>query len=87
MILIVREIADIVIIKITIYGGENLELVSCSLPICGQKLVKKTRAGVAIVGTTTDDTDILLIDSQGIYPNEQLILSQGFQHFSKSYLL
>ena len=65
----------------TIYGGENLDLVSCSPPICGQKLVKKTRVGVAIVGTTTDDTDILLINSQGIYPNEQLILSQGFQHF------
>ena len=64
-----------------LYGGEDFELVLCLPPICGQELVKKIGAGAAIVGTTTDNTDILLIDSQEIYPNEQLTLSQGFQHF------
>ncbi|MGK7921015.1 MAG: thiamine-phosphate kinase [Trichodesmium sp.] len=64
-----------------LYGGEDFELVLCLPAAYGQKLVKKIGVGAAIVGTTTDDTDILLIDSQGIYPNEQLTLSQGFQHF------
>ncbi|NEQ39224.1 MAG: thiamine-phosphate kinase [Okeania sp. SIO3I5] len=64
-----------------LYGGEDFELVLCLPLICGQELVKKIGVGAAIVGTTTDNTDILLIDSQGIYPNEQLKLSQGFQHF------
>ncbi|MDJ0515419.1 MAG: thiamine-phosphate kinase [Trichodesmium sp. MO_231.B1] len=64
-----------------LYGGEDFELVLCLPLFYGQKLVKKIGVGAAIVGTTTDDTDILLIDSQGIYPNEQLTLSQGFQHF------
>lgn len=68
-------------LKWALYGGEDFELVLCLPPICGQELVKKIGVGAAIVGTTTDDTDILLIDSQGIYPNEQLTLSQGFQHF------
>ncbi|NEP87685.1 MAG: thiamine-phosphate kinase [Okeania sp. SIO2C2] len=68
-------------LKWALYGGEDFELVLCLPPICGQELVKKIGVGAAIVGTTTDDTDILLIDSQGIYPNEQLTLSQTFQHF------
>lgn len=68
-------------LKWALYGGEDFELVLCLPPICAQELVKKIGVGAAIVGTTTDDTDILLIDSQGIYPNEQLTLSQGFQHF------
>ena len=64
-----------------LYGGEDFELVLCLPPIYGRELVKKIGVGAAIVGTTTDDTDVLLIDRQGIYPNEQLTLSQGFQHF------
>ncbi|MEM1393071.1 MAG: thiamine-phosphate kinase [Cyanobacteria bacterium P01_H01_bin.150] len=64
-----------------LYGGEDFELVLCLPEVYGQKLVEKIGVGAAIVGTTTDDTDILLIDSQGIYPNEELRLSQGFQHF------
>ncbi|ABG53049.1 thiamine-monophosphate kinase [Trichodesmium erythraeum IMS101] len=64
-----------------LYGGEDFELVLCLPPNCGQELVKRIGVGAAIVGTTTNNTDILLIDSQGIYPNEQLTLSQGFQHF------
>ncbi|NER08749.1 MAG: thiamine-phosphate kinase, partial [Okeania sp. SIO3C4] len=68
-------------LKWALYGGEDFELVLCLPPIGAQELVKKIGVGAAIVGTTTDDTDILLIDSQGIYPNEQLTLSQGFQHF------
>ena len=64
-----------------LYGGEDFELVLCLPAAYGQKLVQKIGVGAAIVGRTTDDTDILLIDSQEIYPNEQLKLSQGFQHF------
>lgn len=68
-------------LKWALYGGEDFELVLCLPPTIGKELVKKIGVGAAIVGKTTDDTDILLIDSQGIHPNEQLTLSQGFQHF------
>ncbi len=68
-------------LKWALYGGEDFELVLCLPAIYGQKLVKQIGVGAAIVGTTTDDTDILLIDSQGIYPKEHLTLRQGFQHF------
>lgn len=67
-------------LKWALYGGEDFELVLCLPPAIGENLVKKIGIGAAIVGKTTDNTDILLIDSQGIYPNEKLTLSQGFQH-------
>ncbi|MDJ0553632.1 MAG: thiamine-phosphate kinase [Microcoleaceae cyanobacterium MO_207.B10] len=67
-------------LKWALYGGEDFELILCLPPIIGENLVKKIGVGAAIVGKTTDNTDILLTDSQGIYPNEQLTLSQGFQH-------
>jgi len=64
-----------------LYGGEDFELVLC-LPLeIGQELVAKIGNGAAIVGRITDSRDILLIDSQGIYPDEKITLNQGFQHF------
>ncbi|MGB3514222.1 MAG: thiamine-phosphate kinase [Microcoleaceae cyanobacterium] len=68
-------------LKWALYGGEDFELILCLPPIIGKNLVKKIGVGAAIVGKTTDNTDILLIDSQGTYPNEQLTLSPAFQHF------
>ena len=76
-----KEIEITTVQKEITNGGEDFELVLCLPPNCGQELVKRIGVGAAIVGTTTNNTDILLIDSQGIYPNEQLTLSQGFQHF------
>lgn len=64
-----------------LYGGEDFELVLC-LPLeIGQELVAKIGNGAAIVGKITDSQDILLVDHQGIYPDEIITLKQGFQHF------
>ncbi|MEG4396276.1 thiamine-phosphate kinase [Microcoleus sp. BROC3] len=64
-----------------LYGGEDFELV-LFLPIANAELlVEKIGNGAAIVGITTDSTDIWLTDSSGIYPDIVLKLDRGFQHF------
>jgi len=64
-----------------LYGGEDFELV-LFLPIANAELlVEKIGNGAAIVGITTDSTDIWLTDSSGIYPDTILKLDRGFQHF------
>jgi thiamine-monophosphate kinase len=64
-----------------LYGGEDFELV-LFLPIANAELlVEKIGNGAAIVGITTESTDIWLTDSSGIYPDLVLKLDRGFQHF------
>ena len=64
-----------------LYGGEDFELV-LFLPIANAELlVEQIGNGAAIVGITTDSTDIWLTDSSGIYPDSRLKLDRGFQHF------
>lgn len=65
-----------------LYGGEDFELVFCLPRDIGEKLVAKIGEGAAIVGTTTSDTDILLLNSQeGIHFEEKLSEKLGFKHF------
>ncbi len=64
-----------------LYGGEDFELVLFLPMDHAQLLVEKIGNGAAIVGITTDSTDIWLTDSSGIYPNIVLKLDRGFQHF------
>jgi thiamine-monophosphate kinase len=64
-----------------LYGGEDFELV-LFLPIANAELlVEKIGNGAAIVGITTDSTDIWLTDSSGIYGDIVLKRDRGFQHF------
>lgn len=64
-----------------LYGGEDFELV-LFLPIdCAKLLVERIGDGAAIVGITTDSTDIWLSDSSGIYADVALEIDRGFQHF------
>ncbi|MCY7381339.1 MAG: thiamine-phosphate kinase [Microcoleus sp. CAN_BIN18] len=64
-----------------LYGGEDFELV-LFLPIDRAKLlVERIGDGAAIVGITTDSTDIWLTDSSGIYADVGLEIDRGFQHF------
>ncbi|MEK0180770.1 thiamine-phosphate kinase [Microcoleus anatoxicus] len=64
-----------------LYGGEDFELVLFLPLVQAQLLVEKIGNGAAIVGMTTDSTDIWLTDSSGIYPDVVLKLDRGFQHF------
>ncbi|MGE5659760.1 MAG: thiamine-phosphate kinase [Actinomycetota bacterium] len=64
-----------------LYGGEDFELVLCLPPEIAQLFIQKLGAGAAIVGTTTSSTGICLVDRNGLYPDEELTLHQGFQHF------
>ena len=64
-----------------LYGGEDFELV-LFLPIAHAKLlVDRIGDGAAIVGITTENSDILLSDSSGICPDTRLEIDRGFQHF------
>ncbi|MFS8120260.1 MAG: thiamine-phosphate kinase, partial [Microcoleus sp.] len=64
-----------------LYGGEDFELV-LFLPIAHAKLlVDRIGDGAAIVGITTESSDILLSDSSGIYADIVLESDRGFQHF------
>ncbi|MEQ9669568.1 thiamine-phosphate kinase [Coleofasciculus sp. G2-EDA-02] len=64
-----------------LYGGEDFELVLCLPQPLAQELVKKLPAGSAIIGYITSGTEVCLTDSTGIYADELLTLSRGFQHF------
>jgi thiamine-monophosphate kinase len=64
-----------------LYGGEDFELLLC-LPIeKAQALTKRLGKEAAVVGKITTGSNVLLVDSTGVYPDQQLTLSQGFQHF------
>ena len=65
----------------TLYGGEDFELVLCLPTEPAEALVEQLGAGAAIIGTITPGQQVWLTDSRGNYADEQLTLSQGFQHF------
>ncbi|MEQ9550015.1 MAG: thiamine-phosphate kinase [Coleofasciculus sp. G3-WIS-01] len=64
-----------------LYGGEDFELVLCLPQPLARAFVEKSAAGSAIIGYITSGTDVCLRDSRGIYADELLTLSRGFQHF------
>lgn len=64
-----------------LYGGEDFELVLCLPPETAQLLVDRLGKGAAVIGTIYPNSEVLLVDSTGVFPNQQLTLSQGFQHF------
>jgi thiamine-monophosphate kinase len=66
----------------TLYGGEDFELVLCVPHSEAEKLMTQLGEGAAIIGTTTVDPDVWLIDATGHYSPERLTLEQGFQHYA-----
>lgn len=64
-----------------LYGGEDFELVLCLAPHSAQMLVQRLGEDAAIIGTITQKTLVVLTDSYGTHPREELNLSRGFQHF------
>ena len=64
-----------------LYGGEDFELV-LSLPNeFAQFLVQELGEGAAIIGYITSGEEVWLKDSSGVFGDEILTLTQGFQHF------
>ncbi len=66
----------------TLYGGEDFELVLCLPWPEAEKLIAHLGGGAVIIGTTTVEPDIWLVDVAGQSPSERLTLEQGFQHYS-----
>ena len=64
-----------------LYGGEDFELVLCLPPEIAETLVKNLGKDSTIIGRITQEKTVKLIDSSANYPDENLNLSQGFQHF------
>jgi thiamine-monophosphate kinase len=64
-----------------LYGGEDFELVLCLAPHLAQMLVQRLGKDAAMIGTITQQTAVVLTDSYGNHPSEELNLTRGFQHF------
>ncbi|MBF2026113.1 MAG: thiamine-phosphate kinase [Oscillatoriales cyanobacterium C42_A2020_001] len=79
---LVNWVGEKVAIEWTLYGGEDFELVLCLPFDLAEKLAGQLGKGAAIVGKTTVEPDIWLLDANGIVPRDRLTLEQSFQHFS-----
>ena len=66
--------------KWALYGGEDFELVLCLSTDLAMKLVDQLDQS-AMIGITTAQPDVWLVDSSHTYPDERLSFEQGFQHF------
>ncbi|HEY9832794.1 MAG TPA: thiamine-phosphate kinase [Stenomitos sp.] len=68
-------------IKWALYGGEDFELVLCLPPKPAEILVEQLGEGAAVIGTMTTGKEVWLRDRTGLFADEPLMLSKGFQHF------
>ncbi|MBC6436151.1 thiamine-phosphate kinase [Nostoc sp. HG1] len=66
--------------KWALYGGEDFELVLCLPMDLAVRLLDQLEQG-AMIGITTAQPDVWLVDSSHTFPDEQLSFEQGFQHF------
>jgi thiamine-monophosphate kinase len=69
------------ILEYALYGGEDFELVLCMSKELADALVPQLENSAAVIGTITDDTNVVLRDKNCKFPDQVLNLSQGFQHF------
>ncbi|MDX2228858.1 MAG: thiamine-phosphate kinase [Leptolyngbyaceae cyanobacterium bins.349] len=65
----------------TLYGGEDFELVLCLPCEAAHALVAELGAGAAVVGMTTVNPEVYLVDSTSEDSHQHLTLDQGFQHY------
>ncbi len=63
-----------------LYGGEDFELLLCLPEEVGMKLVKTLGEEARIIGKIVEQKSVILIDEN--QQQQELSLSQGFQHFS-----
>ncbi|WP_413163711.1 thiamine-phosphate kinase [Capilliphycus salinus ALCB114379] len=64
-----------------LYGGEDFQLVfSLPLPLA-EELAEKLGGGAAVVGMTSPDSQILLVDQTQPQTDTILVLNKGFKHF------
>ncbi len=63
-----------------LYGGEDFELILCVPPLLTQPLLEKFNNAV-VVGHTTVEQSMVLVDADDPQLQKFLSLEQGFQHF------
>ncbi len=78
---LVNWVGEQTAVQWTLYGGEDFELVLCLPHIQAERLCKQLGKGATIVGQTTVEPDVLVVDSSGDNPCDCLTFDQGFQHF------
>ena len=64
-----------------LYGGEDFELVLCLPKSIAAQLVDRLGLGAAIIGTITQQLEILVVDAENRSSEINLDLKLGFQHF------
>jgi thiamine-monophosphate kinase len=68
-------------LEYALYGGEDFELVLCLPKELAYAFVQQMGNGAAVVGTITDESTVILHDPTQEYPDQDLQLGRGFQHF------
>lgn len=63
-----------------LYGGEDFELVLCVPPHLRQPILEQFSQAV-VIGQTTTEAVVLLVDENDPQVQQSLTLEQGFQHF------
>lgn len=64
-----------------LYGGEDFELVLCLEPEKATSLQQRFGGDCQIIGEITSQPEIVVYDSLGVYPQENLEQQKTFQHF------
>jgi len=64
-----------------LYGGEDFQLVLCLPMPLAEQFVQKLGTGAAVVGITTTNPQILLVDQTQPQTETPLVLNKGFKHF------
>jgi len=68
-------------LEYALYGGEDFELVLCLPKEPAYAFVQQIGNGAAVVGTIRGESRVILHDPTQEYPDQDLLLGRGFQHF------
>jgi thiamine-monophosphate kinase len=68
-------------LEYALYGGEDFELVLCLPKEPAYDFVQQIGNGAAVIGTITGESTVILHDSTQEFPEQDLQLARGFQHF------
>ena len=78
----IAQFAPATALESALYGGEDFELVLCMPASSAALLVDRLGQGAAIIGSITQQREILLVDGEDRSSTINLDLRSGFQHFS-----
>jgi thiamine-monophosphate kinase len=79
---LVTWVGEMQAIAWVLYGGEDFELVLCLPRAEAEWVCSQLGEAAKIIGKITNRSQVILQDSQGLHPPQNLSLDQAFQHFN-----